>query len=143
MSILFSPREYTYEEVSRWCWLRAIEWGRWPLFIAQPIAPILFIFFPWWKIVIAVVVLDWLWTLIRYKYISIILADLGCLIVYLKWPLSVGVGIYFLVMGNYLLSAFSVFWPIITLILQFITPPMQIGKIQELLLNKVEVMLGK
>ena len=137
MGILFNPLECSREEIMRWCWLRGIEWGRWPLFVAQPIVPVPFIFFSWWKITIAVVVLTWLWTLIRYRYVSISLADLGYLIAHLKWPLSVGVGIYFLAKGHYLLAALSIFWPIITLILQLITPRIQIGKMQERFLNEL------
>lgn len=137
MGILFNPLEYSREEIVRWCWLRGIEWGRWPLFVAQPIVPVLFIFFSWWKITIAVVVLTWLWAFIRYRYISISLADLGCLIAHLKWPFSVGVGIYFLVKGHYLLAALSGFWPIITLVLQLVTPRIRIGKLQERFLNEL------
>ena len=137
MSLLFNSSEYTGEEILRWCWLRGVEWGRWPLFVAQPIVPVLFIFFSWWKITVVVVLLTWLWAFIRYSYISIILADLGCLFAHLKWPLSVGVGIYLLTEGRYLLAALSALWPLVTLILQFITPRMQIGKMQERFLNEL------
>ena len=93
--VLWNPLEHSDDENLRWCWLRAIEWGKWPLFIAQAIVPILYLFLPWWWIVIAVVILTWLWAFIRYKYINITLVDLGPLVVYLKWPISVGIGIYF------------------------------------------------
>ena len=93
--IVHNPLLYTDEENLKWCWLRAIEWGQWPLFSAQLIAPVLLLFFQWWQIAVTVVILTWAWTLIRYKYVNIILAGLGPFIIILKWPVSIGMGIYF------------------------------------------------
>lgn len=135
--VLWNPLEHSDDENLRWCWLRAIEWGKWPLFIAQAIVPILFLFLPWWWIVIAVVILTWLWAFIRYKYINITLADLGPLVVYLKWPISVGIGIYFLIKHNYFLAVISTFWPLITLILLAFSPPTQIGKLQKIFIARL------
>lgn len=94
-------------------------------------------FVSWWKVAIAVVALTWLWAAIRYRFVSIVLADLGCLFAHLKWPLSIGVGIYMLVKGRHFLAVLSALWPLVTLILQFITPRMQIGKMQERFLNEL------
>jgi len=110
-----------------WCKLRAREWSDWPLFVAQPIAPILFIFFSWWKVMIAIVVLNWLWALLRYRYVIVTLAKLGALIVRLKWPISVGICIAFFFQKNYLPAIISLLWPIITLILQFTCWPKKHG----------------
>lgn len=138
IGVIWNPSEHSDDENLRWCWLRAIEWGDWPLFISQPIIPILFLFFPWWQIVIAIVILTWLWAFIRYKYINITLADLGPLFVLLKWPISVGVGIYFLIKHNYFLAVISTFWPLITLLIShFFSPHIQIGKLQKIFMDRL------
>lgn len=135
--IIHNPLLYTDKENLKWCWLRAVEWGEWPMFMAQLIAPILFLLFAWWYVTIVVVILDWLWTLIRYRYISVTLVGLGPIVTLLKWPVSIGMGIYFLVNGNYLLGVVCALWPVITLILMFLTPPTKIGMIQTALMNKL------
>jgi len=135
--IVHNPLLYTDEENLKWCWLRAIEWGQWPLFVAQLIAPVLLLFFQWWQIAVTVVILTWVWTLIRYKYVNITLAGLGPFIIILKWPVSIVMGIYFLIKADYLLVAIAVLWPLITLLLMWLTPFTKIGVIQTALMNKI------
>ena len=134
---IHNPHYYTKKENLLWCWLRAVEWGAWPLFSAQLVAPLLFLFFSWWQVAIAVVILTWAWTLIRYNYVNIILVGLGPFVIILKWPVSIGIGIFFLIKNNYLLAAISAFWPVITLLLMWLTPPTKIGVIQTALMNKL------
>ena len=43
--------EHSDNDNMRWTWLRAVEWGMWPLFISQPIAPIALLFWPWWSVI--------------------------------------------------------------------------------------------
>jgi len=134
---LFNPLKHTDGEVFHWCWLRAVEWGDWPLFFSQLIAPVLFLLFRWWYVVATIIILSWLWVLIRYKYVSIFLGGLGPFVIVLKWPVSIGVGVYFLVKGNYALAAISGFWPMITLVLLLLTPPTKAGIIQKSFMNKL------
>jgi hypothetical protein len=135
--VIHNPLLYTDDENLRWCWLRAVEWGQWPLFTAQLVAPILLLFILWWKVAVGIVILTWLWALIRYRYVNIILAGFGPYITIFKWPVSVGIGIYFLVKGDYLLAAISGFWPVITLLLMALTPTTKIGVIQNALMKKL------
>ena len=86
--LVHNPQLYTDEENLRWCWLRAVEWGQWPLFSSQLVVPILLLFFAWWKIVVMVVIITWMWVLIRYKYVNMILAGSGPFVIILKWPIS-------------------------------------------------------
>ena len=135
--IIHNPLLYTDEENLKWCLLRAIEWGQWPLFAAQLIAPVLLLFFQWWQIAVTVVILTWVWTLIRYKYVNIILAGLGPFVIIVKWPVSIGMGIYFFIKADYILAAVAVFWPLVTLLLMWLTPSTKIGVIQTALMNKI------
>lgn len=45
---------FTEEEYERWSHLRACEWGEWPLFIIQPVAPVLLLLFQWWQLAIVI-----------------------------------------------------------------------------------------
>ena len=132
---IHNPDNYTNQENLQWCWLRAVEWGQWPLFVSQLVAPILFLFFQWWKVAIGIVVLTWLWALVRYTFVSIFLSGFGPFIIIIKWPVSVGFGVYFWTQGNNQLAIISVLWSIITLLLVLICPNTQIGKIQTMLMN--------
>lgn len=135
--VVHDPSLYTDEENLRWCWLRSCEWGEWPLFIGQLIAPLLFLKFPWWYVTVALIVLSWGWILIRYKFVSIMLVGLGPFVIILKWPVSIGIGIYFLINGRYLLGVVSALWPVITLVLMLLTPTTKIGAIQIALMSKL------
>lgn len=135
--IIHDPLLYTDEENLKWCWLRAVEWGEWPLFVGQLIGPILFLKFSWWYVAVAIVILTWVWALIRYRFVSIALAGIGPWVIILKWPTSIGIGVYFLVTGNYQYAIVSVLWPVIALFLMWVTPRSKIGVIQTTLMNKL------
>src|SRR5216684_3827090 len=67
------------------CHMRAVEWQVWPAFVAQPIVPILYLYYSWWKVLVGVIVLNLLWSAVRTHVISLPLAILGMLFVRLKW----------------------------------------------------------
>ncbi len=134
--IVWNLTEHTDEENLQWSWFRAIEWGRWPAFVAQPIAPILLLFLPWQTLVISIIACNLLWALVRYRYVSVGLASAGRIFVMLKWPVSVGMGAYFFFAGDKTLAGTAALWPFITLVIG-ILPTTQIGKIQKLFMNRL------
>jgi hypothetical protein len=78
--------EHSDSENSRWILLRSIEWVQWPLFISQPIVPILLWFCEWQPVVLAVAAVSILWRLaIATWFVSVRLADLGPILVLLKF----------------------------------------------------------
>src|SRR5207247_10716013 len=82
---------YTDGEIRRWLWLRAVEWAAFPAFLSQPVAPILFIFFPWYFVMLGVVTLGLVWRFVRYSFVSVRIAiAVVVLVVWLKWPASNG-----------------------------------------------------
>jgi hypothetical protein len=114
-----------------WCYLRAIEWKAWPAFISQPIVPILFIFIPWYYVLIFLVILSWLWATVRHIFVSPPLAELGVFFVKLKWvtiPISVT---YFLYTGHYALAVVSLLWTYLAAIVGYV-PGGLTGKIQKM-----------
>jgi hypothetical protein len=133
---------YTPEEINSFIFLRSLEWANWPLFISQFTVPALLIYFPWWQLLIAVIVLNWIWVLVRYKYQSVGLAMLGALLGKLKWPVSIIMAIYFFVKKSYFLSLLSAFWPILVVpIIVFLTPSFDHGLIQQKFYKKISELL--
>ncbi len=124
----------------RWCTLRAIEWGQWPLFIAQVIAPIALIFLPWESVTASVLAVSWLWCFIRTKFISLYLADIGALIVHLKWIVSIGSAAYLALAAEYKIAVLALLWPFATLLLMSLVPSTPIGVIEALFIRRVLAM---
>jgi hypothetical protein len=108
------------QENLTWCYLRAIEWKAWPAFISQPIVPIFFIFFPWYLILLGLVILSWLWATVRHSFVSPSMAEMGVFFVKLKWitiPVAV---IYLAYTGHYVLAGVSLFWTYLAAIVGFV-----------------------
>jgi hypothetical protein len=136
MDFRFSIRKFRYAvlldpDCDRILLLRSTEWANWPLFILQPIVPILLLFVPWWEIIIGILILSYAWTLIRNKYQSINLTLLGAFSGRLKWPVSIVMGIVFLISAQYIQSALSFIWPAVTIFLMLFIPVTDLGPIQE------------
>ena len=135
MGIIYDPKTHSDQENLRYAWLRAVEWGRWPLFVSQSIAPILFIFFPWWEVTLTIFVLNLLWSFIRYRYVGLFLVNMGSYADFLKWltiPVAV---IHFFISKNYHLALLSLFWPLVLFPLGVFTPT-QVGVLQKIIMNK-------
>ena len=95
MALTWNPTQHTDQQNLRWCWLRAVEWAAFPAFLSQPVAPILFIFFPWYFVMLGVVTLGLVWRFVRYSFVSVRIASAVVVpVVWLKWPASIGSSIY-------------------------------------------------
>lgn len=102
---------YTDEEIRRWLWLRAVEWAAFPAFLSQPVAPILFIYFPWYFVLLGVVVLGFIWRFIRYSFVSVRLARAVVVpVVWLKWPASIGSSIYLFIHHQPVAGVVALVW---------------------------------
>ena len=125
----------TEEELRRLLWLRAIEWANWPVFLSQPIVPILFIFL-WWPYALAFVFfIDIVWAFVRYSFVNMTLANLGAIFVaWPKWPLAIGSSIYLLIHGSYVAAVIALLWPLVA---GFMCIPAQIGRIELLFAKKI------
>ncbi len=83
---MWHASEHTDDENVRWSWLRAIEWVNWPLFVSQPVVPVLLYFFPWPGVVGTVVLVSFLWRAFVVPFwLAPRLADAGPLFVLLKF----------------------------------------------------------
>lgn len=103
--------QFTDEEARRWLFLRATEWTNWPSFLSQPIVPVLFIFYPWYFVLLGVFFLDIIWTVIRYRYVNVIAATYAVFFVrYCNWPVAIGSAIYLSVHHRYLVGFLGLAW---------------------------------
>jgi hypothetical protein len=126
---------YTEDEIKRWLWLRAIEWGAFPAYLSQPVAPILFIFYHWYFVVLGVVALGLIWCFFRYSFVSVGLYSAVVLpVVWLKWPAAVGSSIYLFVHHQHAAGVVALLWPLVA---SFTGVPGQIGVIELALAKKI------
>ncbi len=114
--LIWNPSENSDDLNIRWGQLRAIEWSAWPLFISQSLAPICLLFYPWENVAAGVVVADLLWAFVRHRFVSIILASLGSILVMLKWFICPATAIYLFLHGEQTSAAFALLWPLLVLV---------------------------
>jgi hypothetical protein len=126
---------WTNAEIERWCWLRAIEWCAFPAFASQPLVPIMFLLCPWYWVIASVIVLNFLWSEIRYSYVNIAVATVACLFVaWAKWPFAIGSAIYLFIDRQFVLGLIALFWPLLA---GHIPPSGKIGVIELAFAKKI------
>lgn len=136
-NLLWNPSEHSDDENLKWCWLRSVEWGRWPIFLSQAVAPILLIILHWYFVVIGIILLNVLWALFfRYNFVSVNAAFLGSLLGLLKWITWPASAIFLFWQGRFSESWIAAFWPILVFILGVI-PTTEIGRIQVKFMNEL------
>ena len=114
----WDPRAHSDDDNLHWSWLRAVEWGRWPIFLSQPIAPVLLIWLPWTTVVAGTVVLNVLWAVfVRYQLVSVRAAFLAVSFVLLKWITWPVATIYLFVQGRRPECWIAAFWPLLIFVL--------------------------
>jgi hypothetical protein len=130
--MLWKIAEHTDDENKRWCYMRAAEWVQWPLFVSQPIIPLLLFFTAPVTIFAGIILVGWLWSLIRYRIVNPDLAFLGCtFVVFLKWPSALICAGLLLWRNDYGLAVLSALWPAVALGLFALVPPGLIGVIEK------------
>jgi hypothetical protein len=127
--------DYTDEQNLRWCWLRAVEWGAWPIFISQPIALLALLIWPWENVIIVVGIANVWWALcVRYQVVVPVMAFLGALFVRLKWICCPLAAILLWERGQRLQAAIAFFWPLIAIVLSMLSMR-KVGPIQKLFMQ--------
>lgn len=149
---MWDPQEHPDEENLRWAWLRAVEWREWPLFMSQPIIPILLYFYPSTWVIGSIVLLTFLWWLIVVpRMIAPNLADRGPLFVQLKFITSPVMAYLLWQKGDLWLAILALLWPLLGVfiakyVLMFLQVPFsftasgkaaQIGIVQERLMDRL------
>jgi hypothetical protein len=128
---------FSRDEFVQASWLRSVEWQKWPVFMSQPLIPVLIAFFPIWQVACGIVIAGWLWLLVRNRYINYQLMQFGALWVRLKWPVIAVMSLYFGVHRVWDHMILSMLTPLATLPLSMLVPPGQTGLIQKKLWENV------
>jgi TPR repeat protein len=128
---------FSDQENLQWSMLRAIEWGIWPAFLSQSIAPVLLIFFEWWEVIGAVVILTTLWSFVRYRYVNVAMAKFGVYLVHLKWFTIPAAVIYLFIQQKYLSAVVAMLWIFFTPYLGVFSGKVAFGKIQEMFMEQL------
>jgi hypothetical protein len=115
---MWNPSQRTDDENLRWCWLRAVEWDAYPFFISQPLIPLLFAIFFWWKILIGLFLAQFLWTIfIRIRIVNAGISAAGPVIVMTKW-LICPIAAYYIYRTDHIgLAVLALTWPITMLVI--------------------------
>jgi hypothetical protein len=126
----WNPAIHTDEDNNKWCWLRAVEWGRWPIFLSQSIVPVLLLFLRWQTVLLGLLIVNCIWGLfVRYRFISISAAYWGVFVAKLKWISCPGAAIILFLRGNKVSAYLALLWPLLILTIGVFPRP-QIGRIQ-------------
>ena len=134
---MWDPSQHTDDENTLWCWLRAVEWGIWPLFISQLYAPPLLVLLRWQYVVVGFFVANVLWAFIRYSFISARLAGALAAQMILKWPVTIGCAVYLAwPQHDFSLAFLALLWPLVAVLLGVVTP-VQIGRIQKVMMGQL------
>jgi hypothetical protein len=143
--MLWNAHENTDDENLRWCWLRAVEWGKWPLFVSQPLLPLMLFVWSWKQAVLIVLVCNLVWRFaVTYNFVSVTLAYCGAVFVRLKWVVCPVCGYYFYSTGDHVNGLIALLWPVIILTVLIIpgvnfllSPTHQIGVVQKRFMMKL------
>jgi hypothetical protein len=104
--------EHSDQDNLQWSWLRAVEWIGWPLFMSQPIVPVLLYFYEGW-ILLSVFLLTLLCrvTVLQW-FVSVRLADIGPLFVLLKFLACPLMAVLIWQQGHHIIAALALLWPL-------------------------------
>ena len=135
--MIWDPTLHPDEVNLRWSLLRAIEWGRWPIFLSQPAVPVLLLVFDWKAVVVGIIITNLLWaSFVRYRFVSVAGAYWGATLVRLKWLMCPMAAVYLFMRGELGLAALSLFWPALIFVIGAL-PTTQVGRIQNMFMARL------
>ncbi len=96
--------QFTPDDLMKLTWLRAVEWSRWPSFLAQPLLPISYILVSPLVSYAVVIASCLLWIPVRYRVANITLATRAVYWAKLTWVTAPICAIYLLVGKHWFLA---------------------------------------
>lgn len=133
----WDPSQHSDGENFCWCWLRSVEWGRWPIFLSQPIAPVLLIWWPWQGVIVSAFIANLIWArFIRYRGVSTAMASGGVLFVaarWITWPASSAYLFYHHMLPE---AWVAVGWPLLIFPIGAFPRP-EVGRIQSMFIERL------
>ena len=109
---LWNASEHSFEENSRWSYLRAVEWKALPAFLSQPIVPLLLLKFHWYQVVIYLLVggliTALIWHPLRWRLVNIGVASATAIFVnFTRWPFAIIAACILIFRGEWIDSIFA------------------------------------
>jgi hypothetical protein len=106
--------EHSHEDNLQWALLRAIEWIGWPLFMSQPVVPVLLYFYDWRWILLGLFLLTLLWrvTILQW-FVSVRLAGIGLLFVQLKFLTCPLMSFFIWQQGRHIIALLALLYPLV------------------------------
>jgi hypothetical protein len=86
---------------------------------------------------VCIVFLNLVWSFVRYRFVSPLLADLGSDVVHLKWPVSLCCGWLLWRKGVVIPALLAGGWPVVTLVLMIFSRPTRIGTLQNMFMASI------
>jgi len=112
--------EWTEEEIDRYVFLRAIEWLAFPAFVLIGLgAPLLLVIRPI-PLIICVAIVNYVWSLIATRYVSLSVSQTGVFLHQLKWLTAPLTALVFLLHHEYRIMFVALLWPLIGMLLSLI-----------------------
>jgi len=115
IQLSWDAAKHNDEENNRWCWLRAVEWINWPIFLSSSTVPLLLLCFDWQSVAVGLLLCNWAWYFLIGKHgrnVSVPLANMGALIVAAKWIICPLTAAYFYFHGQTNKAFISLLWPL-------------------------------
>jgi hypothetical protein len=140
---MWNAAEHNDDENTRWCWLRAVEWINWPIFLSSSIVPLALLCWDWQIVALILVVCNWLWHFFvgrGGRFVSPRLANLGSYIVTAKWGICPVVAAYLYYRGQTTVSVIALLWPLfpyvvmipgVNLVALLVMPPAPVRPVQD------------
>lgn len=109
---MWKPERHSDDENLRWALLRAIEWKHFPLFISQPIVPVLIYFYPWpWVIGLVVIATFAWWFIVAPQFTPPTAVDIAVYFVWLRFAASPLMAYWIWESGHPWTAGLALFWP--------------------------------
>ena len=105
---------HTDEENTRWAWLRAVEWASWPLFMSQPVVPVLLYFYRWQLVLVATLIVSLAWSVFIVPHsVAPRLATAGVFFVRLKVIAVPAIAYLLWRQGRTPIAVVALLWPLL------------------------------
>jgi hypothetical protein len=106
--------EHSDEENLQWSWLRAVEWISWPMFISQPVVPVLLYFYDWRWVLLSLFLLTLLWGVtVLQEFVSVRLVGIGPFFAALKYATCPLMAVLIWQQGHRIIAALALLWPLV------------------------------
>ncbi len=109
--MVWHSNQHTTELNVRWAWLRAVEWLVWPLFLSQPIVPILLLVVQWKWVIFGTFTIAILWRYAVAPYMVSMIADYGPLFVMARFVAAPLAAIVLVYRGEFFEAFLAITWP--------------------------------